>query len=193
MTKIAIVTGTTRNGRNNHQVAEWVYNAAVARGGAEFELVDIADYKLPLLGEELSAEEQEKANANIGAFAAKMAEADGYIFVTAEYNHSPAPALTNALSYLRDEVSNKAAGLVGYGSAMGARAVEHLRGILSEFQIAHVQKQGMFSLFTDFQEFSTFAPTEMQAASVEPMFEQTIAWTEALIPVRQRAMALANA
>lgn len=193
MTTIAIVTGTTRTGRLNRQVAEWVYDKAVAHGGADYELVDIADYRLPLLGEELSAEEQEQAAANIAAWSAKMAGVDGYIFVTAEYNHSPAPALTNALAYLRDEVSNKAAGLVGYGSAMGTRAVEHLRGILSELQIAHVQKQGMFSLFTDFEEFSTFAPTELQAASVDPMLDQTLAWAEALIPVRQQAMATVNA
>ena len=128
-----------------------------------------------------------------GAWAAKIAEFDGYVFVTGEYNHSVTPALANAISFLNAEWNDKAAGIVGYGSAMGARAVEHLRGILSEFQIAHVQKQGMFSLFTDFEEFSTFKPTEMQAASVEPMLEQTIAWTEALIPVREKALATVDA
>ena len=73
------------------------------------------------------------------------------------------PALANALSFLNVELNNKAAGMVGYGSAMGARAMEHLRGILSELQIAHVQKTGLFSLFTDFENFSTFAPTEQSA------------------------------
>ncbi len=110
------------------------------------------------------------------------------MFVTPEYNHSTSPALANALSYLNAEWANKAAGLVGYGSALGVRAVEHLRGILSELQIAHVQKAGMFSLFTDFENFSTFAPTEQQAASVEPMLEQLQVWTRAMASVRDGAL-----
>ena len=189
MTTIAIVTGTTRSGRLNRQVADWVHSTAIARGDAEYKLIDIADYQLPMLGEELSPTGQEEANRNIAAWSAAMAEADGFVFVTAEYNHSPAPALTNALSYLREELANKAAGLVGYGSAMGVRAVEHLRGILSEMQIAHVQKQGMFSLFTDFENYSTFTPTELQAGSVQPMLDQLVTWSEALAPVREKAAA----
>ena len=103
------------------------------------------------------------------------------------------PALANALSYLNAEWANKAAGIVGYGSAFGVRAVEHLRGILSELQIAHVQKTGMFSLFTDFENFSTFAPTQMQADSVAPMLDQLVVWTRALEAVRAGALVGASA
>lgn len=124
------------------------------------------------------------AQAHTQAWAAKIAEFDGFIFVTGEYNHSVIPALANALSYLNAEWANKAAGIVGYGSAFGVRAVEHLRGILSELRIAHEQKQGMFSLFTDFEKFSTFAPTELQAASVAPMFDQLVDWAAAMLYVR---------
>lgn len=184
MSKIAIITGSTRPGRINHGVAEWVFNQAIQRGDAEYELVDIADYNLPLLDEALPAAYGQYSNDHTKAWSAKISEFDGYIFVTGEYNHSPAPALTNALSFLNNEWANKAAGIVGYGSAMGVRAVEHLRGILSELRIAHVQKQGMFSLFTDFENFSTFAPTELQAASVEPMFEQVVTWSKAMEYVR---------
>ncbi len=116
-----------------------------------------------------------------------MNEFDGYIFVTPEYNHSVSPALANALSYINVELNNKAAGIVGYGSALGARAIEHLRGILSELQVAHVQKTGLFSLFTDFENFSNFKPSEPGAASVQPMFEQLLAWTEAMNSVRAAA------
>lgn len=184
MSKIAIITGSTRPHRINHGVAEWVFNQAVARGDADYELVDIADYNLPLLDEALPAAYGQYTNEHTQAWSAKIAEFDGFIFVTGEYNHSVTPALANALSFLNNEWANKAAGIVGYGSAMGVRAVEHLRGILSELRIAHVQKQGMFSLFTDFENFSTFAPTEIQAASVEPMFEQVVTWTKAMEYVR---------
>lgn len=190
MSKIAIVTGSTRPGRVNQSVAQWVLAKAEEFGGADYELVDIVDFNLPILDEPFPAayqNYQNYQNDHTKAFAAKMSEFDGYIFIVGEYNHSVQPALANALSYLNAELNNKAAGMVGYGSAMGSRAVEHLRGILSELQIAHVQKTGMFSLFTDFENFSTFAPTEQSAGSVQPMFEQLLAWSKAMATVRDSA------
>ena len=184
LNKIAIITGSTRPGRVNAGVAEWLVERANLRNDAQYELVDIADFNLPLLDEAAPAAYAQYSQEHTKAFAAKIAEFDGFVFVTGEYNHSVPAALTNAISFLNQEWANKAAGIVGYGSAFGVRAVEHLRGILSEMQIAHVQKQGMFSLFTDFENFSTFKPTEMQAASVDPMLDQLVAWTAAMKQVR---------
>ncbi|MGI8394545.1 NADPH-dependent FMN reductase [Leucobacter sp. W1038] len=193
MTKIAIITGSTRPGRNNVGVAEWVLAQAQQRGDADYELVDIADFNLPLLDEAMPAAYQQYSNDHTKAWSAKIAEFDGFVFIAGEYNHTVVPALSNALSYLNAEWANKAAGIVGYGSAFGVRAVEHLRGILSELQIAHVQKTGMFSLFTDFENFSTFAPTELQAESVAPMLDQLVVWTRALEAVRAGALVGASA
>ncbi|WP_374049251.1 NADPH-dependent FMN reductase [Sinomonas sp. ASV486] len=183
--RIAVVTGSTRPGRNNRQVAEWVVARASQRGDAVYELVDVDDFNLPLLDEAFPAAYGNYQGEHTKAWAAKIAEFDGYVFVTPEYNHSTTPALANALSFLNAEFANKTAGIVGYGSAMGARAVEHLRGILSELQVAHVQKTGMFSLFTDFENFSVFKPTELQAASVDPMLDQLVSWTIAFSKVRE--------
>ncbi|MCR8670097.1 NADPH-dependent FMN reductase [Agrococcus sp. HG114] len=188
MTKIAIITGSTRPGRVNLGVAQWVLQTASQRTDAEFELVDIADYNLPVLDEAMPAGYQQYSQEHTKAWSAKIAEFDGFVFIAGEYNHSVQPALANALSYLNAEFNNKAAGIVGYGSAFGVRAVEHLRGILSELQVAHVQKTGMFSLFTDFENFSTFKPTELQAASVEPMLDQVVLWSKALEQVRNGAL-----
>lgn len=185
MTKIAIITGSTRPNRINPGVAQWVTELAQQRGDAEYELVDIADFDLPLYDEPMPAAYQQYTKEHTKAWAAKIAEFDGYVFVTGEYNHSVTPALANAISFLNAEWNDKAAGIVGYGSAMGVRAIEHLRGILSELQIAHVQKTGMFSLFTDFESFSAFKPTEQQAESVTPMLDQLIVWTQALEGVRK--------
>ncbi|MCP2032369.1 NAD(P)H-dependent FMN reductase [Okibacterium sp. HSC-33S16] len=191
MTKIAIVTGSTRPGRINLGVAEWVLAQAQLRSDAEFELVDIAAYNLPILDEGYPAAYQNYSNDHTKVWSEKISEFDGFVFVTGEYNHSVTPALANALSYLNAEFANKAAGIVGYGSASGVRAVEHLRGILSELQIAHVQKTGMFSLFTDFENFSTFAPTELSAATVAPMLEQLVVWAKAMETVRDAALVAA--
>lgn len=187
MTRIAIVTGSTRPGRNNIGVAEWVLAQAQQRTDAQFEIVDIAEYNLPMLDEAYPAAFQNYQNDHTIAWAAKIAEFDGFVFITAEYNHSVTPALANALSYLNAEFANKAAGIVSYGSAFGVRAAEHLRGILSELQIAHVQKTGMFSLFTDFENFSVFKPSELQAASLTPVLDQLVPWTKALEAVRAEA------
>lgn len=186
MTKIAIITGSIRPNRIGAGVSQWVLEQAQQRGDADYELVDIADFDLPLLDEPMPGAQ---TNEHTQAWAEKIAEFDGYVFVTGEYNHSVVPALANAISFLNAEWNDKAAGIVGYGSAMGTRAVEHLRGILSELQVAHVQKTGMFSLFTDFENFSVFNPTEQSAASVQPMFDQLISWTTAMNTVRAGAMA----
>ncbi|MGW6175041.1 NADPH-dependent FMN reductase [Arthrobacter sp. NPDC055138] len=189
MTKIAIVTGSTRPGRVNKQVADWVLAQAAARTDAEFEVVDIADFNLPLLDEAYPAAYQNYQNDHTKTWSAKIAEFDGFIFVTGEYNHTVTPALTNALSYLNVEFNNKAAGIVSYGSMGGARAAEHLRNILSELQIAHVRNQVMFSLFTDFENFADFKPTEQNAGTLAPMIDQLVPWTKAMESVRAAAVA----
>jgi NAD(P)H-dependent FMN reductase len=189
MTKIAIVTGSTRPGRVNKQVADWVLAQAAGNANAEFEVVDIADFNLPLLDEAYPAAYQNYQNDHTKTWSAKINEFDGFIFVTGEYNHTVTPALTNALSYLNVEFNNKAAGIVSYGSMGGARAAEHLRNILSELQIAHVRNQVMFSLFTDFENFSDFKPTEQNAGTLAPMIDQLIPWTKAMESVRAAAVA----
>ncbi|MFT4470313.1 NADPH-dependent FMN reductase [Arthrobacter sulfonylureivorans] len=189
MTKIAIVTGSTRPGRVNKQVADWVLAQAAGRTDAEFEVVDIADFNLPLLDEAYPAAYQNYQNDHTKTWSAKISEFDGFIFVTGEYNHTVTPALTNALSYLNVEFNNKAAGIVSYGSMGGARAAEHLRNILSELQIAHVRNQVMFSLFTDFENFADFKPTEQNAGTLAPMIDQLVPWTKAMESVRAAAVA----
>jgi NAD(P)H-dependent FMN reductase len=189
MTKIAIVTGASRPGSVNKSVAEWVLAQVAGRSDAEFELVDVADFNLPLLDEAYPAAYQNYQNDHTKTWSAKISEFDGFIFVAHEYNHSAGPVLVNALSYLNAEFNNKAAGFVSYGSMGGVRAVEHLRGVLSELQVAHVRNQVMFSLFTDFENFSEFKPTEQSVGTLAPMVDQLIIWTRAMEAVRADQLA----
>ena len=144
MLKIGIIIGSTRPGRNAEQVAKWYYEVAKERTDAEFELIDIADYNLPLLDEVLPAGYHQYENEHTKKWAAKIAEFDGFVMVTPEYNHSTSAALKNAIDYLGLEWNNKSVGFVSYGSAMGVRAVEHLRQIVGELQMADVREQVMF-------------------------------------------------
>ena len=184
MLKVAIVTGSTRPGRHNEAVAQWVYRISKERTDAEFELVAIADYTLPLLDEPLSPLLGQYTHEHTKAWAKKIASFDAYVFVTPEYNHSTSGALKNALDYLYREWNNKAAGFVSYGGAGGARAVEHLRLVLAELMVATVRAQVMLSMFTDFEQFTTFTPDPRHEAAVHGMLDQLIAWGRALKTVR---------
>lgn len=184
MLKIAIITGTTRPGRKNLEVSKWVKDHADKRNDAEYEIVDIADFNLPLLDEAIPAGYGQYANAHTKQWASKIAEFDGFVFVTPEYNHSFSPALKNAIDYIYAEWTNKAAGFVSYGSAYGVRAVEHLRQIMAELQVADVRNTVMLSLFTDFENFAAFKPDPRHEASLNGMLDQLVAWSGAMKTLR---------
>ena len=185
MLRIAIIIGSTRPGRNGEAVATWVDEIAHKRSDAEFELVDIKDFNLPLLDEPVSPIMGQYSQPHTKVWAAKIGSFDGYVFVTPEYNHGISGALKNAIDFLFAEWNNKAAGFVSYGGAGGARAVEQLRLVLAEVQIATVRNQVLLSLFTDFEHFSVFKPGPRQEASVNAMLDQLIAWAGALKTLRK--------
>jgi NAD(P)H-dependent FMN reductase len=184
MTRIAIILGSTRPGRNGEAVANWVYDIAKQRDDAEYELVDIADFHLPHLDEALPPSLGQYAQPHTKAWATKIDSFDGFVFVTPEYNHSTSGALKNAIDFLYKEWNNKAAGFVSYGSLGGARAVEHLRLVMGELQVADVRAQVALSLFTDFKDFSQFDPAPHQAEAVGTVLDQVVAWSGALAALR---------
>jgi NAD(P)H-dependent FMN reductase len=184
MLKIAVILGSTRPGRNGKAVAEWVYDVAKQRDDAEYELVDIAEYSLPHLDEIVPPSLGQYSQPHTWAWANKIASFDGFVFVTPEYNHSTSGALKNAIDFLYAEWNNKAAGFVSYGSAGGTRAVEHLRLVMAELQVADVRAQVALSLFTDFENFSNFAPAPHHEPALGVVLDQVLAWSTALAEVR---------
>src|SRR6201982_151776 len=147
MLRIAIIIGSTRPGRNGEAVAKWVYEIAQKRSDAEFELVDIKDFNLPLLDEPVPAAMGNYSKPHTKAWGAKIDSFDAYVFVTPEYNHGINGALKNAIDFLYHEWNNKAAGFVGYGGAGGVRAVENLRLVMGEIKIADVRAQVALSMW----------------------------------------------
>src|ERR1700682_4430525 len=185
MIKIAIIVGSTRPGRNGEAVAKWVHQVARKRSDAEFELVDVKDFNLPLLDEPLSPIMGQYSKPHTRVWAAKIAGFDAYVFVTPEYNHGIPGALKNAIDFLFAEWNNKAAGFVSYGGVSGARAVEQLRLVLAEVRMATVRNQVLLSMFTDFENFSIFKPGPTKEQSVNDMLDQLIAWGGALKVMRE--------
>ncbi len=186
MIKLAIILGSTRPNRNGEAVAKWVYEVAKKRADAEFELVDIKDFNLPLLDEPIPPSIGQYSKPHTKAWSAKIDSFDAFVFVTPEYNHGTSGALKNAIDFLYREWNNKAAGFVGYGSAGGTRAVEQLRLTMAELQIADVRAQVALSLFTDFENFSIFKPAPEQEKSVNAMLDQVITWGTALKTLRKK-------
>ena len=183
--RIGIILGSTRPNRVGEAVAKWVHGLAAKRGDADYELVDVKDFNLPLLDEPIPPSQGKYTQPHTKQWAAKIATFDGFVFVTPEYNHSTSGALKNAIDFIYKEWNNKAAGFVSYGSAMGVRAVEHLRLIMAELQIADVRAQVMLSLFTDFENFSAFKPASHHEQTVDTMLDQLLAWAGAMKTVRQ--------
>jgi len=175
--KIGIVLGSTREGRASESVGKWVLDHTQNNEEVTYEIVDIKDYDLPFLG-------TSKDNEAIIKWNKKLSELDGFIFVVAEYNHSMTGALKNALDSAKDAWNNKSAGIVSYGSAGGARAAEHLRGVLSELQVASVRTHILLSLFDDFENFSSFKPREIHNDNLNMLFTQVANWAKALKTLR---------
>ncbi len=186
MLKIAIIIGSTRPGRNGEAVAKWVHGLAQKRNEAEFELVDIKEFNLPLLDEPVPPSMGQYSKPHTKKWAAKVESFDAFVFVAPEYNHGISGALKNAIDFLFAEWNNKAAGFVSYGSVGGARAVEQLRLVLAEVQVATVRNQVLLSLFTDFENFSVFKPDARHEKSVNAMFDQVIGWGGALKTLREK-------
>ncbi|TLS50863.1 NAD(P)H-dependent oxidoreductase [Paenibacillus antri] len=176
--KIGIILGSTRQGRVSPQVGQWVKGIADRRGDAEYEIVDIAEYELPFLGTTDGSE------PGIKAWSEKLASLDGFVFIVSEYNHSISGALKNALDLARQEWNDKAAGIVSYGSTGGARAAEHLRGILGELKVADVRTHPTLNLFTDFENYSVFKPAALHNDNVNAMLSEVVAWSGALKTLR---------
>ncbi|WP_420828510.1 NADPH-dependent FMN reductase [Jeotgalibaca caeni] len=184
--KIGIISGSVREGNNATAVSQWIYDFATKRNdeGVEYEIVNLADYQLPLLGAALPAEYQDTAMAAVKAWSEKMASLDGYIFVTPEYNHSVGGALKNALDFLKPEVANKAAAMVGYGSLGGARAHENMRSILGELSVASVRTTVNFSLMSDFENMSVFKPNAYNEVNANGMLDDLLLWSKAFQTIR---------
>jgi NAD(P)H-dependent FMN reductase len=189
MTRIGVILGSTRPGRNGEKVARWVMDVARSRPDARFDLIDLADHPLPHLDEPIPASQGQYANAHTHKWAATIAQYDGYVMVTPEYNHSTSGVLKNAIDYLFAEWHNKALGIVSYGAVGGARAAEHLRLIAGELKMADVRTNVALSMFTDFENFTDLTPGEYQIQALNTLLDEVVAWSVALASLREERQA----
>jgi NAD(P)H-dependent FMN reductase len=186
--KIGIIVGTTRQGRFADGPTNWIAAIAGKRTDAEFEVVDLRDYPMPFFEEMGSPFYVPPQNEIALKWATKMDSLDGYIFITAEYNHSVSGVLKNALDYAYAEYNRKPASFVAYGGSGGARAVEHLRGILAELQVASLKFPvhiGMAEMLGIMREGKTMADFGYLDEGATKMLDELVWWTNALKAARE--------
>jgi NAD(P)H-dependent FMN reductase len=184
--RVGVIIGSVRPGRRAEGVARWVLAGARQRPDVEAELVDIADHRLPVLDEPQPAAMGRYENAHTLAWSQTIAGFDAYVIVTPEYNRSIPGPLKNAIDFLYAEWHDKAAGFVSYGiDACGARAVEHLRLVMGELQVADVRATVALSLRSDF-DGDRFSPQPWRVDDLNRMLDQLVAWGRAMRDVRAR-------
>jgi NAD(P)H-dependent FMN reductase len=128
--KIQLIIGSTRPGRVGPQIADWLVANLPTQKLTEYEIIDIADYNLPLFDEPAHPSMNQYTKAHTKAWSRKIKEADGYIFLTPEYNASFPAALKNAIDFLFHEWTGKPVMIVSYGVHGGHGASTHLRDVV---------------------------------------------------------------
>jgi NAD(P)H-dependent FMN reductase len=188
--KIAIILSTTRAARFGGKAGEWILDIARQRGDMDFELIDLRNYPMPFFEEVASNAWAPTQNPEGVRWQKKMAEFDGYIFVVAEYNRGVPGVLKNALDYAYPEWNKKPAAYVGYGSVGGARAIEHLRLICVELQMAptrtgvHIQGADFMAVWQGGKSISELTYLK---ANADTMLDELAWWTVALKTAREKA------
>lgn len=188
--KIAIINSTTRQVRFGDKPTQWLYEIASKRSDLAFETIDLRDYPMPFFDEVSSNAWVPSTNEVAQRWQKKVAEFDGYIFVTAEYNHSISGVLKNALDYAYPEWNRKPAAFVGYGAVGAARAIEQLRLICVELQMVptrtgvHIQGADFIAVW---RQGKSLTELEYLQPNVAAMLDELAWWTKALKSAREAA------
>lgn len=186
MTRIGIILGSTRPGRLGAQVAGWVHEVSALRHDADFEIVDLGEFRLPLFDQAVPPAMGGTGGEETQAWVRTIDGFDGFVFVTAEYNQQLPAALKNAIDFVYAEWADKTAAIVSYGVAGGAGSAAQLRQLCGLLGMAVVPAQVSLHLATDFENFTAFVPGDHSARALDRLLDNVVTWTEALAPLRGR-------
>jgi len=188
--RIGIIIGSTREGRFGDKPANWIHEIAKQRTDLAFELIDLRDHPLPFFNEPASPAWAPAKHEAAQRWAAKLAALDGLIVVTPEYNHGISAVLKNALDYAYKEFNRKPIGFVGYGGVGAARAIEQLRLVAVELQMAPVRNGvhiGMVEFLGVWQQGKTFDDFPHLAQAASAMLDDVAWWARVLKTAREAA------
>jgi NAD(P)H-dependent FMN reductase len=193
MTVISVIVGSTREGRFSEKPARWILQHLKKRERVDARLLDLRNFPMPFFDQVATPATPGRpafAHEVVQKWTAAIAQSDGFVFVTPEYNYGPTAVLKNAIDWVYPEWNRKAAGFVSYGAAMGARAVQQLRESLIEVQAApirssvHIPVATLWAHYTGGNVEAGLAELEAPAAT---LIDDLLWWTEALKAARSRA------
>ena len=188
---IKVILGSTRPERFSEKPGAWILDILAKRDGVEAELLDLRDYPMPFFNDPVtpSSKKEPYTEPAVAKWTKKIAEADGFIVITPEYNHGYPAVLKNAFDYVSEEWNKKPVAFVAYGSAMGARSVEQLRLVAIELQMAPVRNA--LPMPWDAVEAGRKSPPaeafKQYEARAESVIDQLVWWAKALKTARDGA------
>lgn len=187
MYTLKVISSTVRPNRKGPIVAKWIAELAKQHPQFDVEVLDLGEINLPIMDEPNHPRLQQYEREHTKKWSEKIEEADAFIFVTAEYNHSyPAP-LRNALHYLSKEWAYKAAGIVSYGGvSAGTRAFNDLKGDLPTFSMAPLVQAVHIPFFTQFiSEGEEFIPNGALKKSADVLLNELARWSKGMKVIKE--------
>lgn len=184
--KLQTIICSTRPGRVGPAVARWFHAFAAQHGGFDAKLVDLASFNLPIYDEPLHPRLQQYEHEHTRLWAASVAAADAYVFVTPEYNYSPPPSLVNALDFVYKEWNYKPCGFVGYGGVSGGlRAVQMERLHVTTLKMMPMMEGVTVPMVAShIDDDGNFGSNELIDASAQTLLDELLRWAEALRGMR---------
>jgi len=190
MAVISVIIGSTREGRFSEKPAKWILQHLKKRPGVDARLLDLRDFPMPFFDQAATPATPGRApydNDVVKKWTAAIAQSDGFVFVTPEYNYGPPAVLKNAIDWVYPEWNRKPAGFVSYGSAMGARGIQQLRLTAIEVQLAPIRASvhiPIGTLMAHFQGGDVEALLAEMEAPAARLIDDLLWWTAALKTAR---------
>lgn len=184
--KLKIIIGSTRPGRAGPTIARWAYDQAVVHGRFDVELLDLADFDLPLMDEPRHPRLRHYEHEHTRRWSEAVGSADAFLFVAPEYDYFPSAALVNALQYLSQEWHYKTATVVSYGGVSGGlRATQELRQLLGNLNMMPIPQTVPIPFFPKFiTEEKIFVPDAPVVEGLKLALDELAKWSAALKPLR---------
>ncbi|NGO79850.1 NAD(P)H-dependent oxidoreductase [Streptomyces sp. YC504] len=176
--RLAVIVGSTRDGRFGPTVGQWFTALAEQHAGAELDVIDVADLELPACHPNWGTER----TPALTELAARVEAADAYVVVTPEYNHSYPAQLKHFIDLHRTEWNAKPVGFVSYGGVSGGlRAVEHLRQVFAEVHCVTIRDGVSFhGAWDHFGEDGKAHDPQGAAGAAKTMLDQLDWWARTL-------------
>ena len=191
MSVISVIVGSTRQGRFSEKPARWILKHLEAREGVNARLLDLRDFPMPFFDEPATPARRGRPayrNEVVQKWTAAIAQSDGFVFVTPEYNYGPPAVLKNAIDWVYSEWNRKAAAFVSYGNVGGARSVQQLRETVIEVQLAPIRSSvhiPVATLWAHYKGGDVDAGLGESDASAGTMIDDLLWWTASLTAARE--------